>query len=46
MNRRLSMVLAAYGVWSQATVLFFLDPMKRQVSELVEPEATDRKSVV
>ncbi|MFE5961689.1 hypothetical protein ACFYZ6_09115 [Streptomyces rubiginosohelvolus] len=40
MNRRLSMVLAAYGVWSQATVLFFLDPMKRQVSELVEPEAT------
>ncbi|MFF8984851.1 hypothetical protein ACF08E_15870 [Streptomyces globisporus] len=40
MNRRLSMVLAAYGVWSQATVLFFLDPMKRQVSALVEPEAT------
>ncbi|MEW2213203.1 hypothetical protein AB0895_12225 [Streptomyces globisporus] len=40
MNRRLSMVLAAYGVWSQATVLFFLDPMKRQVSDLVEPEAT------
>ncbi|WP_097874614.1 hypothetical protein [Streptomyces sp. ms184] len=40
MNRRLAMVLAAYGVWSQATVLFFLDPMKRQVSELVEPEAT------
>ncbi|MGW0643973.1 hypothetical protein [Streptomyces badius] len=40
MNRRLSMVLAAYGVWSQATVLFFLDSMKRHVSELVEPEAT------
>ncbi|MBQ1112793.1 hypothetical protein KBY56_08250 [Streptomyces sp. C3-3] len=40
MNRRLSMVLAAYGVWSQATVLFFLDPMKRQFSALVEPEAT------
>ncbi|MFD4128813.1 hypothetical protein ACFXKK_32955 [Streptomyces globisporus] len=40
MNRRLSMVLAAYGAWSQATVLFFLDPMKRQVSDLVEPEAT------
>ncbi|NED01612.1 hypothetical protein G3I55_08075 [Streptomyces sp. SID6648] len=40
MNRRLAVVLAAYGVWSQATVLFFLDPMKRQVSALVEPEAT------
>ncbi|OCC08005.1 hypothetical protein [Streptomyces sp. PTY087I2] len=40
MNRRLSMLLAAYGVWSQATVLFFLDPMKRQVSDLVRPEAT------
>ncbi|WP_189517923.1 hypothetical protein [Streptomyces sindenensis] len=40
MNRRLSMVLAAYGVWNQATVLFFLDPLKRHVSELVEPEAT------
>ncbi|MFF3036341.1 hypothetical protein ACFVS7_35710 [Streptomyces rubiginosohelvolus] len=40
MNRRLAMVLSAYGVWSQATVLFFLDPMKRQVSALVEPEAT------
>ncbi|MGW7097457.1 hypothetical protein [Streptomyces sp. NPDC054874] len=40
MNRRLSMVLATYGVWSQATVLFFLDPMKRQVSDLVRPEAT------
>ncbi|MFI7323568.1 hypothetical protein ACIBQ3_02560 [Streptomyces rubiginosohelvolus] len=40
MNRRLAMLLAVYGAWSQATVLFFLDPMKRQVSDLVEPEAT------
>ncbi|MGW3581227.1 hypothetical protein ACWDM8_07860 [Streptomyces rubiginosohelvolus] len=40
MNRRLALLLAAYGAWSQATVLFFLDPMKRQVSGLVEPEAT------
>ncbi|MEU5368679.1 hypothetical protein ABZ362_06755 [Streptomyces sp. NPDC005951] len=40
MNRRLAVLLAAYGAWSQATVLFFLDPMKRLVSDLVEPEAT------
>ncbi|MER6600056.1 hypothetical protein [Streptomyces parvus] len=40
MNRRPAMLLAAYGAWSQATVLFFLDRMKRQVSDLVEPEAT------
>ncbi|MFJ5862913.1 hypothetical protein ACIQEY_00640 [Streptomyces parvus] len=40
MNRRLSVLLAGYGVWSQATVLFFLDPMKRQVSAIVQPEAT------
>ncbi|OSC72917.1 hypothetical protein [Streptomyces sp. Cmuel-A718b] len=40
MNRRLAMLLAVYGAWSQATVLFVLDPMKRQVSDVVEPEAT------
>ncbi|MFE3428715.1 hypothetical protein [Streptomyces sp. NPDC059171] len=40
MDRRLSVLVAGYGVWSQATVLFFLDPTKRQVSGIVRPEAT------
>ncbi|MFJ6515026.1 hypothetical protein ACIQMO_13295 [Streptomyces sp. NPDC091406] len=40
MNRRPSMLLAAYGAWSQAIVLFFLDPLKQQVSDAVQPEAT------
>ncbi|WP_137231918.1 hypothetical protein [Streptomyces sp. BPSDS2] len=40
MNRRLSMALAAYGVWNQALLLFLIEPLKKQVSEALQPELT------
>lgn len=40
MNRRLSMVLAAYGVWFQTTLLVFLEPAKEALATAAGPGMT------